>query len=65
MDWNTELTLILRTTIASLLGALIGMEREFIGKKAGIRTYAAVELADAGIAMGGLGSDATIETADV
>jgi len=44
MDWNTEFTLILRTLIASLMGALIGMEREFSGKEAGIRTYVAVAL---------------------
>ncbi|WP_276484796.1 MgtC/SapB family protein [Paraflavitalea pollutisoli] len=44
MDWNTELILIFRTLLSCLLGAAIGIEREFHGKEAGIRTYAAVAL---------------------
>lgn len=44
MDWNTELTMMFRTVLACVLGAAIGIEREFRGKDAGIRTYAAVAL---------------------
>lgn len=44
MDWKVELILIIRTLLAVILGALIGLEREFHGKEAGIRTYAAVAL---------------------
>lgn len=44
MDWNTELILVTRTLIASLIGAVIGFERELHGREAGIRTYAAVAL---------------------
>jgi putative Mg2+ transporter-C (MgtC) family protein len=43
-DLHFELTLILRTLVATVLGAAIGLEREFRGKEAGIRTYAAVAL---------------------
>lgn len=43
-DLHFELTLILRTLVATILGAAIGLEREFRGKEAGIRTYAAVAL---------------------
>ncbi|MBE7170480.1 MAG: MgtC/SapB family protein [Williamsia sp.] len=42
MDWNTEFTMMSRTLLACVLGAAIGIEREFRGKNAGIRTYAAV-----------------------
>lgn len=44
MDWRVELILIIRTLLAVILGALIGLERELHGKEAGIRTYAAVAL---------------------
>lgn len=44
MDWNTELILISRTLVATAIGLLIGLQREYIGKEAGIRTYAAVAL---------------------
>lgn len=44
MDWNTEMTMILRTLLACVVGGAIGIEREFRGKDAGIRTYAAVAL---------------------
>ncbi|MBN9299236.1 MAG: MgtC/SapB family protein [Filimonas sp.] len=44
MDWNTELTLIVRTLLATIIGALVGLERELHGREAGIRTYAAVAL---------------------
>ena len=41
---NTELTLGIRVIIDTLLGALMGLEREWHGKDAGIRTHAAVSL---------------------
>lgn len=53
-DWNTESILIVRTLVASLLGALIGLERELHGKDAGIRTYAAVALGACTFALIGL-----------
>ena len=39
---STDLWLALRLVVASILGGLVGYERERIGKEAGIRTYAAV-----------------------
>jgi putative Mg2+ transporter-C (MgtC) family protein len=39
-----ELELVLQVIIATLLGGLIGLEREFHGRDAGLRTYAAVAL---------------------
>lgn len=44
LDFHLELKLLLRTVVATLLGAAVGLEREFRGKEAGIRTYAAVAL---------------------
>lgn len=44
MDWQLELLMVLRTLLAALLGALIGLERERHGQDAGVRTYAAVAL---------------------
>ena len=43
-DLHFELILVLRTVVATLLGAAVGLERELRGKQAGIRTYAAVAL---------------------
>lgn len=43
-DLHFELTLVLRTVVATVLGAAIGLEREIRSKEAGIRTYAAVAL---------------------
>ena len=40
----TDTTLIIRLTIAALLGLLIGAERSRVGKRAGMRTYALVSL---------------------
>lgn len=40
----TDATLILRLTVAALLGLLIGAERSRVGKRAGMRTYALVSL---------------------
>ena len=39
-----EWILVIRVLVATLLGALMGLEREWHGKDAGIRTYAAVSL---------------------
>lgn len=44
MDWQLELLMVFRTTLAAFLGAAIGWERERHGQDAGIRTYAAVSL---------------------
>ncbi len=44
MDIHTELTLLPRLLIATVLGGIIGFEREVHGRPAGIRTYAAVSL---------------------
>jgi|APLak6261698768_1056241.scaffolds.fasta_scaffold27975_2 putative Mg2+ transporter-C (MgtC) family protein len=44
MDISTELTLLPRLLIATVLGGIIGYEREIHGRAAGIRTYAAVSL---------------------
>jgi putative Mg2+ transporter-C (MgtC) family protein len=44
MDISTELTLLPRLLIATVLGGVIGYEREIHGRAAGIRTYAAVSL---------------------
>jgi putative Mg2+ transporter-C (MgtC) family protein len=41
---NTEGTALVRIVIAGLLGAAIGWEREWEGKPAGVRTYAAVAI---------------------
>lgn len=42
MDVSTELTIVIKTIIAFLLGGVIGLDRERHGMDAGIRTYAAV-----------------------
>lgn len=44
MDWQLELIFVLRVVLATLAGALIGLERELHGGAAGIRTYGAVSL---------------------
>jgi len=44
MDWDLEITFIVRALLATLVGGLIGFEREHHGRDAGIRTYAAVTL---------------------
>ncbi|MBN8624860.1 MAG: MgtC/SapB family protein [Planctomycetes bacterium] len=44
MDWQLELTLAGRALLAGLLGGLVGLERQWHGREAGIRTYAAVSL---------------------
>jgi putative Mg2+ transporter-C (MgtC) family protein len=44
MEGQTELTWALRVILATVFGALIGLEREWRGHDAGIRTFAAVTL---------------------
>jgi putative Mg2+ transporter-C (MgtC) family protein len=44
MDWQLELMFAIRALVAAVLGGLIGWEREWHGREAGIRTYAAVGL---------------------
>jgi putative Mg2+ transporter-C (MgtC) family protein len=44
MDIHTELTLLPRLVIATVMGGLLGYERERSGNSAGVRTYAAVSL---------------------
>ena len=44
MDWNEEALMAMRVLLAVVLGGLIGCEREWHGKEAGIRTYGAVAL---------------------
>ena len=44
MDWNQEALMAFRVIVAVLLGGIIGWEREWHGKEAGIRTYGAVSL---------------------
>ena len=44
MDWELESMFAFRALVAAVLGAFIGWEREWHGREAGIRTYAAVGL---------------------
>jgi len=44
LDWNVEALMALRVIISVVLGGLIGLEREWHGREAGIRTYGAVSL---------------------
>lgn len=44
MDWQLELTMVVRTLLAAVFGAFVGWERESHGQDAGMRTYAAVAL---------------------
>jgi len=44
LDWELELMFAARALLATVLGALIGLERERHHSDAGIRTYAAVAL---------------------
>ncbi|HEY9683234.1 MAG TPA: MgtC/SapB family protein [Drouetiella sp.] len=44
MDWQLELLMACRALIATILGGVVGFERESHGQDAGIRTYAAVSL---------------------
>lgn len=42
MEQTSEIDIIIRVSIAALLGLLIGMERSHAGKSAGMRTYSLV-----------------------
>ena len=44
MDWKLEGLMAFRVLVAVALGGLIGYEREWHGREAGIRTYGAVAL---------------------
>lgn len=44
MDWELELMLAMRTVVATVLGGLVGLERSFHRREAGIRTYASVAM---------------------
>jgi putative Mg2+ transporter-C (MgtC) family protein len=44
IDWSLELVMCGRVLFATFLGALVGIEREYHHKDAGIRTFAAVSL---------------------
>lgn len=44
MDWKLELMFAVRVLVAAVLGGFIGWEREWHGREAGIRTYAAVAI---------------------
>ena len=44
MDWQAEALLALRVVLASVLGGLVGWQREHLGIEAGVRTFAAVSL---------------------
>ena len=44
MAWEQESLLALRSVIATVLGALVGWQRQRWGQEAGIRTFAAVAL---------------------
>lgn len=51
---QNDLLLTIRLVVAAMLGALVGLERERIGKEAGIRTYAAVTLGACSFTLIGL-----------
>ena len=42
MDWIIEIKMLAQVFLAAILGCLIGLERQFFGREAGIRTHAAV-----------------------
>lgn len=44
MDWELELLLAARTILATVLGGLIGLERLWHRREAGVRTYASVAM---------------------
>ena len=51
MEGQSEWLWVLRVLIAAVLGALIGLEREWRGHDAGIRTFAAVTLGSCAFAI--------------
>lgn len=44
MDWNLEAIYAARAFLATLLGAIVGIERQWHGSEAGARTFGAVAL---------------------
>ncbi|MBA4062550.1 MAG: magnesium transporter MgtC [Isosphaera sp.] len=44
MDWKVEALMAFRVMVAVVLGGFVGWERQWHGREAGIRTYAAVAL---------------------
>lgn len=44
MDWKFELVMAARAAVAALLGGVIGIERQWQGREAGVRTYASVAM---------------------
>lgn len=58
MDWQYELSLIGRIALATLLGALMGFDRERHGHAAGIRTYSAVAIGACAFTILSTASDA-------
>lgn len=44
MPWEQELQPVLRALVATILGALVGWQRQRVHQEAGIRTFAAVAL---------------------
>lgn len=44
MDWELEFMLAMRTVVATVLGGLVGLERSFHRREAGVRTYASVAM---------------------
>ncbi len=44
MDWELELMLAMRTVVATVLGGVVGLERSFHRREAGVRTYASVAM---------------------
>lgn len=44
MDWAREVQPVFRVLVATILGALVGWQRERVHQEAGIRTFAAVAL---------------------
>ena len=61
MDWQLELLMAGRAILAAILGAVVGLEREWHSHEAGIRTYGAVSL---GACLFGLVSSHVSDTAD-
>lgn len=47
LEWTIELVCVIRLFLAGLLGALIGLEREYRAKEAGVRTHFLVAIGSA------------------
>ncbi len=47
LDWSVELVCVVRLFLAGILGALIGLEREYRAKEAGVRTHFLVAIGSA------------------